>query len=278
MSANTPANQVNPNANEVGGGSRARVILRAAIMLFLPAVILFAAAGRLDWGMGWAYVIVATALAILSRLIVFRINPDLIAERAHALEKEDTKSWDKTLVPLAAVYGPMVMLLVAGLDERNSWSPEISPGIQAAALAVVTAGYLVSVWAMAVNRFYSATVRIQKDRGHTVVSSGPYRFVRHPSYAAGIVADFAIPVALGSLWALVVSAVIAVLLVVRTALEDRTLHEELAGYKDYAARVRYRLLPGRSPCWAATPSARRFSRSRSTRRRRTRSSTTWPTP
>ena len=245
MSANTPLNQSTARPAATGGVIDARVILRALIiMLILPAVILFAAAGRLDWPMAWVYIIVSTVLAIASRLIVLWKHPDLIAERAHAMDKADSKSWDKTLVSLVAVVGPMMMLLVAGLDKRNGWSPKISLGVQVAAMVVVTAGFLFGVWAMAVNRFYSATVRIQKDRGHVVVSSGPYRYVRHPSYAAAIIADFAIPLALGSLWTLLVSAVVVALIVIRTALEDKTLQEELDGYKEYAARVRYRLLPG----------------------------------
>jgi protein-S-isoprenylcysteine O-methyltransferase Ste14 len=97
---------------------------------------------------------------------------------------------------------------------------------------------------MAVNRYYSAVVRVQKDRGQTVVSDGPYRFVRHPSYATGIVSSLMIPILLGSLWALIPCGLVVVGTIIRTALEDRTLQDELDGYKEYAAKVRYRLLPG----------------------------------
>jgi protein-S-isoprenylcysteine O-methyltransferase Ste14 len=97
---------------------------------------------------------------------------------------------------------------------------------------------------MVSNKFFSTSVRIQMERDHTVASGGPYRYVRHPGYVGYIVSGFAAPLALGSLWALIPAAITLCLLVVRTALEDRTLQDELDGYREYAARVRYRLLPG----------------------------------
>jgi protein-S-isoprenylcysteine O-methyltransferase Ste14 len=117
------------------------------------------------------------------------------------------------------------------------------------AVQVVAAGFVLlvsalSVWAMASNRFFSGTVRIQADRGHTVVDGGPYGFVRHPGYLAWCISAPAIPLMLGSLWALIPSLLGMCALVLRTSLEDRTLRKELPGYEDYARRVRYRLLPG----------------------------------
>jgi protein-S-isoprenylcysteine O-methyltransferase Ste14 len=106
------------------------------------------------------------------------------------------------------------------------------------------AGMLLVSWAMASNKFFSTTVRIQDDRGQTVTSSGPYRLVRHPGYVGFLVSNLATPLLLGSLWALIPAVVLEALVVVRTALEDRTLQAELGGYRDYARRVRYRLLPG----------------------------------
>jgi len=97
---------------------------------------------------------------------------------------------------------------------------------------------------MASNKFFSTIVRIQKERGHTVQTGGPYRFVRHPGYASLLVSYLMIPIALGSLWAVIPAFVLVINLFVRTALEDRTLQNELEGYKNYAARVRYRFLPG----------------------------------
>ncbi|HCW51334.1 MAG TPA: isoprenylcysteine carboxyl methyltransferase [Clostridiales bacterium] len=221
-----------------------RLLMAAIIMLVLPAVILFGSSGRLNWGMAWVYIGMTTAFTIGSRIIMFRKNPALIAERAQFLDKRDAKPWDKTLMPLVAIIGPTVMLIVAGLDERFGWSPNLPLALQVAALVITALGYLLGVWAIVVNKFFSAVVRIQRERGHTVVTSGPYRYVRHPGYAGGIVANFAMPLMLDSLWALVPAVLVNCLLIVRTALEDRTLQEELEGYRDYAGRVLYRLLPG----------------------------------
>ena len=215
----------------------------AAFTLLLPMV-LFIAAGRLNWVWAWVYVGITVFFSLASRIIVIRTNPDLIAERAQSLEREDIRGWDRVILFFLLLVGPLAMMIVAGLDERFGWSPQITLTPRLVALAVMVSGYVVGTWAMAVNRYYSAVVRIQKDRGQTVVTDGPYRFVRHPSYATGIVASLMIPILLGSLWALIPTSLVAVVTIIRTALEDRTLLEELDGYKEYAARVRYRLLPG----------------------------------
>jgi len=175
---------------------------------------------------------------------VIRTNPDLLAERAQSLDREDVRGWDRLILFFLLLVGPLAMMIVAGLDERFGWSPQIPLTPRLVALAIMVLGYTVGTWAMAVNRYYSAVVRIQKDRGQTVVTDGPYRFVRHPSYATGIVASLMIPILLGSLWALIPCGLVVLGTIIRTALEDKTLLEELDGYKEYAARVRYRLLPG----------------------------------
>ena len=215
----------------------------AAFTLLLPMV-LFISAGRLDWVMAWVYVGIAVSFTFISRVIVMRINPGLIAERAKSLERKDVKSWDRMILIFLVLVGPLAMMIVGGLDERLGWSPQIPLALQLVALAIIVLGYVVGVWIMVMNRYHSAVVRIQKDRGQTVVTDGPYRFVRHPSYAIAIVCYLATPILLGSLWALIPCGLVALVIVIRTALEDRTLADELDGYKDYAARVHYRLLPG----------------------------------
>ena len=215
----------------------------AAFMLLLPMV-LFIAAGRLNWVWAWVYVGIVVFFMLVSRIAVIRTNPDLLAERAQSLEREDIRGWDRVILFFLLLVGPLAMMIVAGLDERFGWSPQVPLAFRLAALAIMLAGYSVATWAMAVNRYFSAVVRIQKDRGQTVVTDGPYRLVRHPSYATGIVSSLMIPILLGSLWALIPCGLVAVVTVIRTALEDKTLLEELDGYKEYAQRVRYRLLPG----------------------------------
>ena len=225
-----------------------KTIVRALVrfvllMLILPAM-LFIAAGTINWPMGWAYCIVTIAVVTGSRMLMARTDPTLISERAGRHADDGVQEWDKKIVPIVGFFGPMLLLIVCGLDKRWAWSPEIPLAVQIVALVIVAGAALFSTWAMMANRFFSATVRIQKDRRHTVADKGPYSFVRHPGYLGGIIADFAGPIALGSLWALVVGVVLAGVTVYRTAREDKVLHEELAGYKQYAQKVRYRLLPG----------------------------------
>lgn len=215
----------------------------AAFTLLLP-MILFMAAGRLNWVWAWVYVGITVSSTLISRIAAIRTNPDLLAERAQSLDREDVEGWDRLILFFLLLIGPLAMMIVAGLDERFGWSPQIPLTPRLVALAGMMPGCVVVTWAMAVNRYYSAVVRIQKDRDQTVVMNGPYRFVRHPSYATGIVASLMIPILLGSLWALIPCGLAAVVTIIRTALEDRTLLDELDGYQDYAARVRYRLLPG----------------------------------
>jgi protein-S-isoprenylcysteine O-methyltransferase Ste14 len=174
-------------------------------------------------------------------VLVVPLDPELVEERTQI--KEGVKDWDKRITVVGSVLYPLAILIVAGLDARYGWSPRVPTAVQLAALAIAAAGNLVSIWATAVNRFYGRFVRIQRERGHVVVSDGPYRYVRHPGYLGQIIFSLASALALGSLWALIPGGLFALLLVARTALEDRTLQEELEGYKAYTRRVRHRLLP-----------------------------------
>lgn len=136
--------------------------------------------------------------------------------------------------------------LAAGLDAKYGWSvTDYSTSVELVALLFIVVGYVIGSWALLENRFFSGTVRIQKERDHHVVSTGPYAVVRHPGYVSALFTCFATPLLLDSPWTFVPVVFMAVVLVIRTALEDRTLQEELLGYKEYAARkTKYRLLPG----------------------------------
>jgi len=216
-----------------------RGLIETAGSFVVWGVLLFLAAGRLDWWMAWAYLGMGVVnMAVLALIL----DPELQAERARI--REEAKKWDIVLAILMARVGPLAMLIVAGLDRRFRWSAEVPLALQVATVAVVLAGFILGDWAMMVNRFFASVVRIQRDRGHTVVTGGPYRFVRHPGYAASLLHYIAAPFMLGALWALIPAGLIWVVVIIRTALEDRTLQEELEGYKDYTRRVRYRLLPG----------------------------------
>jgi protein-S-isoprenylcysteine O-methyltransferase Ste14 len=136
------------------------------------------------------------------------------------------------------------MVIVAGLDHRYNWSPEFPLWLNVMGFILISLGYAFAAWALAENRFFSSVVRIQTERGHVVCDTGPYRFVRHPGYAGNIPPLFGIVLALGSVWTLIPAAVASIITVIRTLLEDQTLQDELPGYRDYARRVRYRLIPG----------------------------------
>jgi protein-S-isoprenylcysteine O-methyltransferase Ste14 len=219
------------------------VAVRMVAGLVLTAAILFLAAGTADWPGAWALLVVTLGgYAVFMVAVVWR-HPDLIEERIRVDRHSDVKRWDRPIVALAAIVLPPVMWLVAGFDRRYGWSPDHGMVIGVSALIAFAAGSAVTFWAMASNRFFSALVRIQHDRGHTVADRGPYAVVRHPGYVGAIVANIATPVVLGSIPALGIGMVIAVLFVIRTALEDRALQRELEGYPAYAARVRRRLVP-----------------------------------
>jgi protein-S-isoprenylcysteine O-methyltransferase Ste14 len=134
--------------------------------------------------------------------------------------------------------------IVAGLDQRYSWTGGFPFAAQVAALVVCILGYALVVWATASNPFFSQIVRIQSERGHVVATGGPYHYLRHPAYLGAILFELAVPVLLASWWAFLLSLVNVLLIIFRTALEDRTLRAELAGYDDYARQVHHRLLPG----------------------------------
>lgn len=217
-----------------------RLILLVPIMLG----VLLLSAGRWDWWEAWAYSGLGLLVLLGSRAVVILKYPDLALERSQAQDMDNVKEWDKFLMPFTALVGPLFSWLVAGLDKRFGWSPDLPDGVQIAALGLIQLGSLLGIWAMLKNRFFSSRVRIQTDRGHTVVRKGPYRFVRHPGYAGGLISWLAAPVFFSSYWVIIPMVLVIIASLIRTALEDRTLMEELPGYKEYAREVKYRLVPG----------------------------------
>ncbi len=200
-------------------------------------------AGRWDWIEGWAYVGLFTLGQSVIGIYLLIRDPELIRRRARA--GEGTKAWDKVCLSLFGC-SYLAIMVVAALDARWGWS-ETPAWLVPAGGALYVLGAVLVTWAMAVNTHFEKTVRIQTDRGHKVIDSGPYRLVRHPGYVATILGFvLAPPLMLRSRWALLPAAVAVSVFVLRTALEDRMLRRELEGYAEYAKRVRYRLLP---PVW-----------------------------
>ncbi|NLE76186.1 MAG: isoprenylcysteine carboxylmethyltransferase family protein [Chloroflexi bacterium] len=219
-----------------------RWLLRETVGNLILIAILFGIVGRWNWPMGWAlsgiYIVWSAATAIL----ILPVNPAMLAERSRP--HPDTPKWDVALLGLMGLF-MVAQYVVASLDVRWGWSPPLPWAVQAVGLLAAVLGYdVLAVWSMVSNAFFVATVRIQTERGHTVASGGPYRYVRHPGYLGTILFHLAAPFFLGSLWALIPGALAGLVLVARTHLEDDTLHRALPGYRQYASRVRFRLLPG----------------------------------
>ncbi|OGN90466.1 MAG: hypothetical protein A2Y88_02970 [Chloroflexi bacterium RBG_13_48_10] len=215
------------------------LLILVVVVPFLPLLISW----HWDWWEAWVYAITTILGFALSRLLAARTHPDIIAERANFHQHENTKPWDKRLTLLGFLGGGLVPL-VAGLDALYDWSPPYSLPLKIVSLIAILAGYALGSYAFIENSFFSAEVRIQADRGHRVVSSGPYRWIRHPGYAGSLLTTLVIPLFLDSGWAFLPSVFSVVLLVIRTKLEDKALTDELEGYSDYTRRVRFRLLPG----------------------------------
>lgn len=246
-SGNSKENAINANisratGNETPAAERypwTSMIRNLVIYAVFQGALLFLAAGRLDWDLAWLYLAASVVSGLASFLLIN--DPELAAERTQV--KDNVKGWDKVLTALNAPF-MFGVLVVAGLDVRYGWSETLTAGWIVAGLVVYALGHLLIIWAVRSNRFFARFVRIQTDRGHRVATGGPYRFIRHPGYVGTIATQMAMPLILGTPWALVPAAVVMVLIIIRTVLEDRMLREELSGYTDYARRVRFRLLPG----------------------------------
>jgi protein-S-isoprenylcysteine O-methyltransferase Ste14 len=210
-------------------------VLIFALCLFVPA-------GTWAWIRGWLFLVVVVAASVVITLYLRRVNPDVVAARVN--RHEGTKRWDLILGMIFLLPTMLAIPIVAALDDgRFHWIdvPWWGCGIGYTLLVVGMTGVS---WAESVNKFFEPSVRIQTDRGHQVIETGPYAIVRHPGYVSGFLVFIGMPLSLGSLWALIPASLVCLLLVLRTVWEDRMLQEELPGYKDYAQRVRYGLIPG----------------------------------
>ena len=219
----------------------ARYFFRETVGIVLMGVALLWPAGRVGWWPAWALLIVMAAWVAATATVILRTNPDLLAERLGP--RPGAKSWDTAIMSVVGLLG-LARLILAGFDQRYGWTGGFPLAAQIAALVLAALGYALGVWATGRNAYFSQIVRVQSERSHAVATGGPYRYVRHPAYTGTIVFELAVPVLLASWWALVPGMLNAILWVIRTALEDRTLQAELEGYTDYARQVHYRLLPG----------------------------------
>ena len=205
----------------------------------IAPVVIFGLAGRWDLWNVWAYAGIAVVLFSFQALVVYRKNPDLLKERI----KPPTRGRS----PVSVIGGLVMVVLfysIAGLDQRFHWSDVVPQAGVVAGLVIVAIGLGLFAWSMLVNPFFSFAVRTQADRGHQVINEGPYAIVRHPAYAGQLLFMITSGVALNSLVSIIPIVLGGSFLIRRTAIEDGMLHDELVGYADYAAKVRYRLIPG----------------------------------
>ncbi len=217
--------------------------LLACVMLALQMVIFFVSAGYVIGPRPWMLFGALFVHYTISTAVQYQLNPRLLVQRLKT-KREGSKLWDEILMRVSNLTVLIAVPTGAGLDiGRFQWS---SLGVQFAVLGFVflTLSTILLNWAMVVNPYFEPTVRIQKERGHKAISSGPYKIVRHPGYLAGILLTLSMPLILGSAFTFVPVGIYAVLFMIRTSLEDRTLHEELDGYAEYAQQVKYKLFPG----------------------------------
>ncbi len=238
-------NQVATNNAQLGQTEpidRRRLITSTISSLLILLLCLFLPAGTWAWFRGWLFLVLLVAASVVITLHLRRVNPDVVPGRVN--RQKGTKRWDLILGVAFLLPTMLAIPIVAALDDgRYHWLPVPWWGC-VLGYAVLIVGMAGVTWAESVNKFFEPSVRIQTDRGHRVIDTGPYAIVRHPGYVSGFLVFIGMPLALGSLWALIPAILLCPLLVLRTIWEDQTLREELTGYAEYAQRVRYRLIPG----------------------------------
>ena len=220
-----------------------RIIILLLIFIVLIPISPLLITQQWDWWEAWVYAVVSILGFAFSRLAAGYKNPDLLEERSQFLKHSNPEPWDKVLSPLLGVFGAMVPI-TAGLDARFGTPVQFSLAFRLIALTVMLVGYAIGSYALYENRFFSGMVRIQSERNHHPITTGPYRWVRHPGYAGSLLYNLATPFLLESLWTFIPVALSVLVLVLRTALEDQVLQDKLEGYKDYAKVVKHRLIPG----------------------------------
>jgi protein-S-isoprenylcysteine O-methyltransferase Ste14 len=218
--------------------------LQSIIGIIGYAVIIFLAAGTIMWVWGWVLIGVLAAFLLAHPVILVPRDPDLLVERGKGIRTEGVKDWDRWIAPMAGGVMPLISWILAGLDVRFGWTGQIDIAWHILGTLGMICGFVVFLWALACNAYFSEGVRIQEERGHTVAKTGPYRYVRHPGYSGAILSQVSTPLLLGSFWAIIPSIGSATFYILRTILEDDTLISELPGYREYTQETRFRLVPG----------------------------------
>jgi protein-S-isoprenylcysteine O-methyltransferase Ste14 len=231
-------NIMETNGNQDTKKKARKRMVQVVIQYLMIGLILFLTSGKLDWLWAWAYIGVSVIILVINTKV---LSPELMAERGEM--QQNTERWDRVIGLIGSIF-TLIVIILPGFDLRFGWSPAVNSVVNITGLLFYALGMGLFTWSMASNPFFSTAVRIQLDRDHVVAASGPYRYVRHPGYIGYIVAWIATALALGSLWTLIPAVLIVITIIIRTALEDKTLQQKLEGYSEYTNQVRYRLLPG----------------------------------
>ncbi|MBB4392520.1 MULTISPECIES: isoprenylcysteine carboxylmethyltransferase family protein [unclassified Bradyrhizobium] len=220
----------------------ARLLLQNTITTAAMGALLFASAGTLRWPSAWVFLATCTLLGPLCGWWLYRIDPALLAERLRPVLQKDQPAADKLFMSVFVV-AMLAWLVLIGVDRRLQ-SSDMPVALQAFGLALFLASTLFTMWVFRENSFAAPVVKLQAERAQRVISTGPYAHVRHPMYSGMVLFFAGVPLLLGSWWGLVMVPILVLLFAIRIGIEERTLREGLPGYDDYAARVRYRLMPG----------------------------------
>lgn len=220
----------------------ARAFLSLLVTLIVMGVLLFGVAGTWNWPLGWGFVVFFVVAILISVAVLWRLNPAIFVARARPTG-QGTKGWDRVIIPILLIAYAAI-LPVAALDGGRFHVSLVPAWLVAVGYLLLAAGFAGVAWAEVVNSFFEVSVRIQSDRGQQVITTGPYAYIRHPGYIAGSLLAIGCALALGSFWALLPAAIVVVTMLVRTNLEDATLQRELPGYAEFAARTRYKWIPG----------------------------------
>ena len=213
-----------------------------SILLSVQITVFFFSAGGIIDARAWIFFCASFLHYSVSTAVQYKFNPELLVQRLK-IKREGSKLWDEILMRVSNLTVLILIPVIAGFDiGRFLWS-RLDIYFAVVGFVLFFVSTVLINWAMLVNPYFEQTVRIQKDRGHKMITSGPYKIVRHPGYLAGILYTLSIPLIIGSLYTIIPVGIYVLLIVVRTLLEDRTLHRELDGYPGYAKKVRYKLLP-----------------------------------
>ncbi len=219
-----------------------KAILLTTVLVVIMAWFFFSSAGRYDIPRAWYFFISMIIYFYISIIVLYKFNPTLIAERLKM--KKDAKKWDRILMRITNLFGVYITIFIAGLDVgRFRWSYLNMHFLVIGYILWILSNFF-STYAMTVNPHFEPTVRIQNDRNHRVVTTGPYRYIRHPGYLGAILFYISTPLIIGSTYAFIPEGIAITLTIIRTILEDKTLQNELDGYLEYSKKVKYKLIPG----------------------------------